>query len=284
MEEEKKKIMVVLAHPDDESFGMGGTIALYSQQGVDVHLVCATRGEAGEVDPEFMEGFDTIAQRRESELRCAAGILGLEGLYFLDYRDSGMTGSKDNEHPKALVNAPIEDVAAKIVKHIRRVKPQVVVTFDPMGGYHHPDHIAIHHATVKAFYGAGDPGSFPNGQDSFQPEKLYYHVFPRGLVRVMVKLLKFLGRDVTKFGRNKDINLEVLAGDEDYPSHISINYRPVLDLKEQADACHASQVDFGGQSVSLLRWFRRMTSTKDRFMRAYPPTSNGFRADDLFED
>jgi len=92
----------VLAHPDDETFGMGGTLALYASQGVEVHLVCATRGEVGEMDPKLLEGFASIAERRESELCCAADMLGLKAVHFLDYRDSGMPGSPDNTHPMAL--------------------------------------------------------------------------------------------------------------------------------------------------------------------------------------
>jgi LmbE family N-acetylglucosaminyl deacetylase len=281
--EEKKKILVVLAHPDDESFGMGGTLAYYAKNGVEVHLVCATRGEAGEVAPEMLEGFDSIARLRENELRCAAGILGLSGVHFLEYRDSGMPGSPDNDHPEALIRAPVEEVAARITCHIREIRPDVVITFDPVGGYHHPDHIAIHKATVKAFYAAGDAKSYANGQKPFQPAKLYYNVFPRGFIRLAVRVLKLFGQDATKFGRNRDIDLEALAGDEAYPPHVQVNYKSVLDLKEQADACHASQFDFDDRSPLLLRLFRRVASGKDNFTRAFPPAPEQFRAKDLFE-
>jgi N-acetyl-1-D-myo-inositol-2-amino-2-deoxy-alpha-D-glucopyranoside deacetylase len=98
---EKKILLAVLAHPDDESFGMGGTLALYAARGVEVHLVCATRGEVGEVAPELLNRFESIAELRESELRCAAGNLGLAGVHFLGYRDSGMSGSPDNTHLQA---------------------------------------------------------------------------------------------------------------------------------------------------------------------------------------
>ncbi len=86
-------------------------MALYAQRGVQVHLVCATRGEAGQVSAECLQGFDSVADLRVSELRCAAGILGLAGVHFLDYRDSGMSGSSDNQHPQALAAAPVEEVA-----------------------------------------------------------------------------------------------------------------------------------------------------------------------------
>ena len=108
----EKTLLAVLAHPDDESFGVGGTLALYAARGVKVYLVCATRGEAGTVDSEHMAGFGSIAELRESELRCAARHLGLTEVFFLDYRDSGMPGSPDNLHPNAHVNRPVEEVAA----------------------------------------------------------------------------------------------------------------------------------------------------------------------------
>ena len=154
-------LLAVLAHPDDESFGMGGTLALYAQRDAAVHLACATHGEVGEVAPQFLEHFTSIGDLRENELRCAAGMLGLSGVYFLGYRNSGMPGSPANNHPDALAAAPLDEVAAKVAQLIRKIRPQVVVTFDPIGGYRHPDHIAIHQATVKAFYAAGDPAVYP---------------------------------------------------------------------------------------------------------------------------
>ena len=104
----KRKILAVLAHPDDESFGMGGTLAYYAKKGYEVYLVCATRGEAGMMDPEHLGDFKSIAEKREAELRCAAQILGLKEVFFLDYRDSGMPGSEDNKHPNAQINHPLK--------------------------------------------------------------------------------------------------------------------------------------------------------------------------------
>ncbi len=275
-------ILSVLAHPDDESFGMGGTLAYYSSQGVEVHLICATRGEAGDVEPELLKDFPTIADRRESELRCAADYLGLKNVTFLGYRDSGMNGSEDNRNPKALINAPFEEVTEKIVKYIREFKPDVVLTFDPVGGYHHPDHIYIQRATVAAFEAAGDRSRFPQLGEPFQPRKLYYHIFPRGFVRLAVRVFKLLGKDPTKFGRNKDINLEKLAGDQNYPTHVKIDYSKVNHLKEKASNCHASQLDMSAQSPWVLRVARFLMSGKDNFMQAFPPAPDDYRQNDLF--
>ena len=280
MEDHTRKILSVLAHPDDESFGMGGTLALYAEQGVKVHLVCATRGEAGEVGPEYLQKYKSIGELRESELRCAAGHLGLTGVYFLDYRDSGMTGSSDNGLPNALVQASLDEVAAKIVHYIRVIKPQVVLTFDPIGGYRHPDHIAIHKATVKAFHLAGDP-NYKSDTPPYQPAKLYYHTISRSFIRLAVRVLRLFGKDPSRWGENKDIDLTSLAIN-DYPIHAQINYRAVETRKSAASFCHASQ---GGAGLAKgpLRWMARLIGGKDQFMRAFPPPQPKERESDLFD-
>jgi len=263
---------------------MGGTLAVYAQRGAQVHLVCATRGEAGDVDPQYLQGFKSIADRRVSELRCAAGILGLTGVYFLDYRDSGMTGSADNQRPEALANAPQDEVAGKIVSHMRRLRPQVVVTFDPIGGYLHPDHIAIQRATVQAFRLAGQADyRDPQGLTPFQPQKLYYHILPKHTLRWAVRLMPLLGRDPRKFGRNQDIDLLRLVEQGDFPTHAWIDYRSVIEQRDAAAACHASQLSGGPPRRSPLSWVWRWVNRNEQFMRAFPEARNGIHEKDLFE-
>jgi LmbE family N-acetylglucosaminyl deacetylase len=260
---------------------MGGTLALYASRGVDVHLVCATRGEVGEVAPELLEGFESIAKLRESELRCAAGILGLAGVHFLGYRDSGMPGSPDNIHPRALAAQPLDEVAAQVVRAIRALKPQVVLTFDPLGGYRHPDHIAIHQATVRAFELAGNPDFTVDSLPIYIPERLYFHKMPNGLLKFAVKFLPLIGKDPHKFGANGDIDLVPIA-EVDFPTHALINIRSVLKKKEQAGACHASQGGgrIGGGIIGLLM---HLFSGTESFMRAVPPVTKGERVSkDLF--
>ena len=282
MSSEGRKILSVLAHPDDESFGMGGTLALYAQKGVQVYLVCATRGEVGEVEPQMLKGFASIGELREHELRCAAEKLGLAGVYFLGYRDSGMTGSENNHHPQALAAASVDEVAEKVVGYIRQIRPQVVLTFDPIGGYRHPDHIAIHKATVKAFHAAGDPQAYPGEGEPYQPAKLYYHTIPHRYLGWAVRLMPIFGRDPRHFGQNEDIDLTSLVS-EDFPIHARIDYRTVMDLKMDASACHASQGGMGlGGGPWFMRFVTRLASGRDGFMRAYPPPEKGLREIDLF--
>lgn len=276
----QKTLLAVLAHPDDETFGMGGTLALYAARGVAVHLVCATRGEVGEVDAKLLQGFKTVAERRENELRCAAGKLGLAGVHFLGYRDSGMPGSPDNTHPNALAAAPLEKVALEVLHYMYSLKPQVVVTFDPIGGYRHPDHIAIHQATVRAFYLARERVPDPQGVEAYVPQKLYFHTLSRTFLRLALFLIRLSGRDPSRFGRNADIDLASIAR-VSFPTHAAINYSQVAKLRAEATACHESQG--GGQmnrGPSAL--VRRMSGSRETFMRAFPPFENEPRETDLF--
>jgi N-acetyl-1-D-myo-inositol-2-amino-2-deoxy-alpha-D-glucopyranoside deacetylase len=281
IENQALTLLAVLAHPDDETFGMGGTLALYARRGVNVYLVCATRGEAGEVDANYLEGYRSIAERRVSELTCASHLLALKGVYFLDYRDSGMAGSPDNHHPDSLVAAPEMQVVEDVVHFIRTLKPQVVITFDPIGGYRHPDHIAIQRAAEKAFFAASDPLAFPDDLPAFSPQKLYFHTMPKTYLRMAIKLLPLLGKDPRKFGKNQDIDLTLIAS-ENFPTHAVVNYSDVSEIRDEASACHASQ---GGDkmSKSLLGRILRIRSKKDTYMRAYPPPEHSLVENDLFE-
>ena len=276
-----KKILVVLAHPDDETFGMGGTLALYARRGVSVYLVCATRGEVGEVDEALLKGFSSIGERRESELRCAAAMLGLKEVYFMGYRDSGMPGSPDNRNPLSLVMAPQEKVALEVAHYIRAIQPEVVLTFDPIGGYRHPDHIAIQKATVEAFELAAKGPVFNDGLAPFQAQRLYFHTMPRGFLRMMTRLMPLVGKDPTKFGRNKDIDLKSIA-EVNFPTHARIDYRPVIQVRDEAAACHISQGG-GLTGNGLIGWVRKQFASHETFMQAYPEPENGPVKKDLFE-
>ena len=142
---EPLKLLSVFAHPDDESMGMGGTLAKYSAEGVETYLVCASRGERGWAGPEEQNpGLSRLGQIRTLELKNAVKELGMKGMYFLDYIDGEVDQA---DHAEAI---------SKIVTHIRRIKPQVVVTFPPDGNYGHPDHIAIGQFTSAAIVCAAD--------------------------------------------------------------------------------------------------------------------------------
>jgi N-acetyl-1-D-myo-inositol-2-amino-2-deoxy-alpha-D-glucopyranoside deacetylase/mycothiol S-conjugate amidase len=281
----EKRLMFVGAHPDDESFGMGGTLAKYALEGARAAYACATRGEVGSADPEHLQGFDTPADMRWAELTCAAKALGLAEVFHLGYRDSGMPGSPDNHHPEALAAAPLEEATARVVKVLRTFKPQVVVTFDPIGGYRHPDHIAIHNATVRAFPLAGDAHYQPELGPAHAPQKLYYHVFDKRWLKLGVKLMPLFGQNPRKFGRNKDIDIVSLV-EPDFPIHARIRIAgEALARREAASACHKSQLPSGPRTGGLAGLLFRWLGNTDTYMRAYPSAPDGARAQetDLFE-
>jgi LmbE family N-acetylglucosaminyl deacetylase len=277
---EPRRLMGVYAHPDDETFGNGGTLALYARRGVETHVVCATRGEVGEA-PEDMHGHDSIAAMREAELDCAAKILRLTSLRYLGYRDSGMTGSEHNAHPDCTAAAPVAEIARRIAHHVREVKPQVVMTFDPIGGYRHPDHIAVHLGTVEAFHIAGDARVDIDGLAPYAPHKLYFSTFSRRLLRFAVRAMRLAGRDPTRFGTNKDVDIASLA-EVDFPIHATIRVNEVAQIKAKASACHASQGGgrFGSWPVQL---FAKLMGANEQFMRAVPQTPPARMERDLFE-
>ena len=166
------KLMCVLAHPDDESLGTGGTLAKYAAEGVETYLVTATRGERGWFgDEEDNPGLEALGEIREAELLAAANALGIREVKFLDYVD----GDLDQADPAEAV--------AKIVAHLRRVRPHVVITFAPEGAYGHPDHIAISQFTTAAVVAASDPNyGALNGRArraAHRVSKLYYMAWPK---------------------------------------------------------------------------------------------------------
>lgn len=227
-------------------------MAKYSRAGVKIYYACATRGEAGSVSAEQLRNPFELGDLRWAELECAAQILGLAGIIYLGYRDSGMTGSDNNKKAGALSSVSIQEVTGSIVRVIRKVQPQVVITFDPIGGYRHPDHIAVHDATVRAFYAAGDLDQYPEEGPVFHPQKLYFSVFPRGLLKLFVKIMPLLGQDPHRFGRNKDIDLASIL-EVDYPMHARVSLSKLdISVRMKAVSCHASQLEDNSPRRSFL--------------------------------
>ena len=160
------KLMEIFAHPDDESLGTGGILAKYAAEGIETYLVTATRGERGWWGSEAdYPGPRAMGRTREVELRSAAQVLGLREVVFLDYMDG------------ELDKAPAREVIAPLTAHIRRIRPDVVVTFDPDGIYGHPDHIAISQFTLAAVMTAADSSYADSGQAPHRVSKLYYRTF-----------------------------------------------------------------------------------------------------------
>jgi len=277
-----KTIMAVLAHPDDETFGLGGTLALYAQRGYDVYYVCATRGEVGIAEDEFLIGYRDAAEMRTDELMRAARILGLKDVFFLGYRDSGMPDTEDNNHPDAQINHSVDEVAGRVAKYIRELKPDIILTFDPIGGYKHPDHIHIQKAATLAFEKADDASFHPEAGSPFKPRALYYHVFPRWFLKWATKLMPLWGRDPRKWGRNHDIDLTDLI--VEFPIHVKVDIKPVADIKREASVQHASQGGGASSTKGLFSIMNWLFGREEDYMQVYPPVNGQLvKKRDLFE-
>jgi LmbE family N-acetylglucosaminyl deacetylase len=283
----ERTILIAYPHPDDESFGNGGTIARYVSQGVAVHYACATRGECGTVDPALLEGYADIGALRTAEQTCAAHALGLAAVHFLGYRDSGMAGTPDNQHPAALVQAPLERVTGQLVALIRALRPQVVLTFGPFGGYGHPDHIYIHHATCAAFMAAADSARYPAqiaaGLTPWAAGKLYYPTFGVRAIKIGIGIMRLFRRDPRRFGQNNDVDLLRVA-EETTPITTSVATGAWTDQKVRAALCHRSQL--GGMELyeRLPRAVNRLLLRAEHFTRVVPAwDGRRQRERDLFE-
>lgn len=276
-----KRVLAVLAHPDDESFGIGGTLARYAAEGVDVHVAIATDGAAGSIDKKWQGDHTRLVEARAQELAEAADILGVT-LHNLGYRDSGYIGDPANQHPAAFINADETEAIGRVVSFIRQIQPQVVITHDETGGYYHPDHIQCYKIVVPAFHAAGDPHQYPDqGLAPFQPQRLYVSVFPNRWVKFLTRLMRLRGQDPTRAGRNHDIDYTKLGVP---PGDITtyVNYRNYWETKIRASAAHVSQG--GGTSSTRLfpRWLQRFLLANEAYVRLYPPVPAGYKEKDLF--
>lgn len=221
--------MAVLAHPDDESLGVGGTLAKYASEGVEVFLLTATRGDGGRFhghrpgDAQH-PGPDSLATIRENELRAAASTLGVREVALLDYRDQHL----DRVDPQEAVSS--------IVEHLRRIKPDIVVTFGPEGAYGHPDHVAISQFTTAAIVAAADSGFRSNADAApHVVSKLYYIAWPeptwkayQSAFRKLVSTIDGVERQATPW--------------PDWAITTAIDTRPFWCTVWKAICCHESQV------------------------------------------
>lgn len=278
----QQTLLGVFAHPDDESFGPGGSLARYAAEGKQVHVIIGTDGIAGSVeDPKHLLTHDTLAQVRSGELSNAAVALGVTSIWSLPYRDSGMRNTLDNHHPQALLQQPIDVLTQELADYIRRLQPDVIVTHDPFGGYGHPDHIRLCETVTAAFHLVRTEAARTNS-DYRGPQKLYYTAFDKRVLKLVVKLMPLFGQNPSAIGRNKDIDLVEISR-WDTPVHAQINVERYLPQKNAASQAHASQYSGGPAFIRVLPQFiRQRFLINETFTCAYP-APNGVVESDLFE-
>ena len=225
--------LAVFAHPDDEVFHAGGTLAQLAARGVRVTLACATRGEAGKAHPSVGPVSD-LAALRERELHLSCERLGILPPVFLGFHDSARKERLRRDDPRALVNVDMIDVEQAILRLVRERQPHVVITFDPHGGYYHPDHIAVHRAVTAAFFSSGILGASA-------PERLYYSAFSHAMFREHSELTR-------GWGVTDGLDPHVFAVADELIAYAP-DIAPVVERKLSAFAAHQSAF---GVTIEML--------------------------------
>jgi LmbE family N-acetylglucosaminyl deacetylase len=251
-----KTLLAAFGHPDDESFGMGGTLSLYAANGHRVELICATRGEVGEISDPALASPENLGLVRENELRCSAASMGIRPPILLGYRDSGMLGSPDNDDPRSFYRADRVEAVGKVAYWIRSIRPDVVVTFEPGGGYGHPDHTTIHQVTLAAIDAAADPAMYPeqlsDGVRAHQTPKLYYTALPRQFFRKMAEKMLAAGIDLSSISGVREGSLDQWGMPDELVTSM-IDVSTMLDRKLEAFWCHRTQLHPSGPFSTALR-------------------------------
>ena len=240
------RMLLVHAHPDDETINNGSTMALYAALGAEVTLVTCTRGEEGEVlVPELAhlaaQATDSLGDHRVEELAVAMKALGISDHRFLGegaikYRDSGMMGTEPNNRPDVFWNADFDEATDHLVRIIDEVKPHVLITYDEFGGYGHPDHIQAHRVAMSAAE-----------KSAWNIQKIYWNVMPKSVIQEGIDSMKKIGSDF--FGAESADDLP-FAKDDSFV-HAMVDGNAYVEQKMDAMRAHATQIEVDGPFFAL---------------------------------
>ena len=244
-----KRLLLVHAHPDDETINNGVTMAKYAALGAQVTLVTCTRGEEGEVLVNELANLasdkdDKLGEHREIELKDAMDELGIKDFRFLGapskkWRDSGMMGTPANDRDDVFWQADLEEASNELVKIILEIKPQVLITYDEFGGYGHPDHIKAHRVAMRAAELAANQG--------WQVSKIYWNTMPRSVIQMGIEKMKEVGSDF--FGAESADDLPFAKPDELVST--VVNAPEYVPAKLAAMKAHATQISLDGPFFAL---------------------------------
>ena len=286
-----RRLLLVHAHPDDETIGTGAVMAKYAAEGALVTLVTCTLGEEGEVlVPELTQLASDrdggLGQHRIGELAAAMEALRVTDHRFLGgpgrWRDSGMMGTPQNDRPDCFWQADLDEATAELVRVVREVRPQVVVTYDEAGGYGHPDHIQAHRVTVAAVARASDPSYEPSLGEPWRVAKTYWTAIPRSVLQAAIDLLKDSGE--TGFFA-VDSAEDLPFGNPDDEVTTEVDARAHLAGKMAAMRAHATQIAVDGPFFALSNGVGHQAMGIEYFVLAdgeLGPVAEGGREDDLF--
>jgi len=284
-----RRLLLVHAHPDDECIATGATMAKYVADGAHVTLVTCTLGEEGEIlVPELVhlaaDKDDALGEHRIGELDDAMKALGVTDHRFLGgpgrWRDSGMMGEPTNDRADAFWQADLDIAVGELVRVIREVRPQVVITYNEVGGYGHPDHIQAHRVTMAAVDAASDPGRYSASGDAWTVPKLYFTAIPVSFLRMGWEALKEMGEEAP-FGVTDPTDLSF--GDPDELVTTRIDARDYLDAKMDAMRAHKTQIEVDGPFFALSNNVGQRAFGYEHFRLVHgTPPPAGTLEEDLF--
>jgi N-acetyl-1-D-myo-inositol-2-amino-2-deoxy-alpha-D-glucopyranoside deacetylase len=275
-----RRLLLVHAHPDDESINNGATMARYAAEGAHVTLVTCTLGERGEVIPPGLAHLTgpALGGHRRGELAEAMRALGVTDFRLLGgpgrYADSGMMGLADNDDPGCLWQADVDQAAALLVEVIREVRPQVLVTYDPDGGYGHPDHIQAHRIAMRAVELADEAGC--------PVAKVYWNRVPRTVAEDAFARLR---DDLPGLPFERAAGVEDVPGvvdDERITTEIRAEGTPYAAAKAAAMRAHATQIEVAETSFALSNELAQPLFTTEYYELVRGERSGGGRESDLF--
>jgi LmbE family N-acetylglucosaminyl deacetylase len=268
------RLLACFAHPDDEAFTGSGVLATCTARGVDIRLVCATRGEAGDIRTPEVATRENLADVRAQELRESCRVLGVQEPIVLGYRDSGWGDDPAQHHPQAFVNAPASAVVRQLVKEVRRFRPHIVLTFEPSGISGHKDHIAISTHTTFAYQVAGDPAAFPeqvtDGLKPYSPQRLFYIARLQGYRVAWVMQLRQAG-----FAEPlPPLELHTLGVPREQ-IHWTLDVSAHLDTKLASMRCHRTQIPPDWPYLTAPQDVALAIHGTEYLIQAHPPVPTG---------
>ncbi len=298
-----RRMLLVHAHPDDESINNGATMAKYAAEGAGVTLVTCTLGEEGEVIPPELAHLEPrhdaepaqsapvpgeltpLARHRAEELARAMRELGVTDHRFLGgrgrYHDSGMMGLSTNDRPGSFWQAPLDEAALHLVRVIREVRPQVLVTYDPDGGYGHPDHIKAHRVAMRGAELAADPRCEPGAGPPHEVARIYWNCVPRSAVEEGFARLRASG-EAAPFPQIAEVS-DVPGVVDDAAVDVVVDARAYAKAKQAAMSAHATQITVSGETFALSNGLGQPLLSTEYYRRAAPAgRHDGGTAQDLF--
>ena len=274
-------LLCVHAHPDDESIATGGVLLKAAAEGRRTAVVTCTGGERGEIhNMDEEEIRPRLAQVRHDELQSALKTLGAGTPRFLGYVDSGMMGTEGNDDPASFWQANMNEAVGRLVAHIRELRPDVLVTYDAVGGYGHPDHIQTHRVGVLAAEAANVRGLYPEAGDPWRVRKVYLSTLPKSWVLLAAQELTRRGFE-SPFP--PDVSVEdLMMGTDDDAINCVVDVTAHLDRKLEALEAHVSQLAPTSFFLNIPDDMRRLAFGSEWFVRLRSDVEVPSHEDDLF--